>query len=119
MGEGWMPEQVYWKDTLYENIMLNASGIQFVHRNLALLVFVLMCVLWYRSNKLQLNSRQNLGVTLVIYGVTIQFILGVLTLLYQVPVLMGAAHQTGAFFLFGASVFLIYHLFNNQTQAGE
>lgn len=119
MGETWMPEQVYWKDTMYENIMLNASGIQFVHRTLAVLVFVLMCVLWYRSNQLKLNKYQTLGVTLVIYGVTIQFILGVLTLLYQVPVILGAAHQTGAFFLFGACVFLIYHLFSNKIPAGE
>ncbi len=114
MGETWMPEQVYWKDTLVENILLNASGIQFMHRTLAILVFVLMCILWYRSNQLKLSALQQLGVTLVIYGVTVQFILGVLTLLYQVPVVMGALHQTGAFFLFGACIFLIYQLFNSK-----
>lgn len=111
MGEGWMPEQVYWKDTLFENILLNASGIQFVHRTLAFVVVLVMCVLWYRSNKLQLSNVQTLGVSLVIYGVTIQFMLGVITLLYHVPVIMGALHQTGAFFLFGACIFLLYHLF--------
>ena len=116
MGETWMPEQVYWKDTLFENIFLNASGIQFMHRYLAVLVFVMMCILWYRSNQLKLNRLQLLGVTLIIYGVTVQFILGVLTLIYQVPLIMGALHQTGAFFLFGACIFLIYQLFNSKPQ---
>jgi len=116
MGEEWMPEQVYWKDTLYEDLMLNASGIQFMHRSLAFLVVLILCFVWIRSNKLRLTKQQNLGVTLLIYGVTIQFILGVLTLIYQVPVVMGALHQTGAFFLFGSSIYLIFHLFNSKSQ---
>ena len=115
MGEEWMPEQVYWKNTLYDNILLNASGIQFMHRTLAVLVVILLCMVWIRSNKLKLSPPQNLGITLLIYGVTIQFILGVLTLIYQVPVIMGALHQTGAFFLFGSSIFLIFHLFNSKS----
>jgi cytochrome c oxidase assembly protein subunit 15 len=116
MGSEWIPEQVYWKDTLYEDIMLNASGIQFMHRTLAILVVVLLCFIWLRSNKLQLNKHQNLGLSLLIYGLTIQFILGVLTLLYQVPVLMGALHQTGAFFLFGSTIYFIFHLFNTKPE---
>lgn len=112
MGTEWMPEQVTMKGDFYANFFENASGIQFVHRTTAFLVAGLMCLIWYRSNKLQLNRQQTLGVTLLVYGVTLQFILGVLTLLYQVPVLLGALHQTGAFFLFGASLYLIFHLSN-------
>ncbi len=116
MGEDWMAEQVYYKDTFLQNILENPSGIQFVHRTLAILVVALVCFIWYRSNKLNLSKQQHLGITLLIYGVTIQFILGVLTLLYQVPVIMGALHQTGAFFLFLSSIYLLFHLFNkNQT----
>lgn len=114
MGDSWVAEQVYYKDTFFENILENASGIQFVHRTLAVVVVLLVCLLWRRSNTLKLSKQQHLGVTLLIYGVTVQFILGVLTLLYQVPVLMGALHQTGAFFLFGASIYLLFHLFNKK-----
>jgi len=114
MGEDWIAEQVYYKPTFIENILENPSGIQFVHRTLAIIVVVLVCLIWYRSNKLKLNEQQNLGVTLLVYGITIQFILGVLTLLYQVPVVMGALHQTGAFFLFLSSIFLIFHLYHHK-----
>ncbi|MCC6370678.1 MAG: COX15/CtaA family protein [Bacteroidia bacterium] len=116
MGEDWMPEQVYWKESLSENIFENASGIQFMHRMLALVVVTALGFIWYRSNKLQLNKAQYLGVTFLIYGVTIQFILGVLTLLYNVPVILGALHQTGAFFLFLSTVYLIFQLHNKKTQ---
>jgi cytochrome c oxidase assembly protein subunit 15 len=93
-----------------QNLLENASGIQFMHRTLAILVVVLLCVMWYKSTKIQLNKFQNLGVSLLIFGVTIQFILGILTLLYHVPVILGALHQTGAFFLFASSIYLLFHL---------
>lgn len=115
MGDQWIAEQVTMKPSFFENIFENASGIQFMHRSIALVIVILICVIWYRSNKLKLTRHQNLGVSLLIYGVTIQFLLGVFTLLYQVPVVMGALHQTGAFFLFAASIYLLYHLFNKKT----
>lgn len=110
MGNSWIPEQVVMKPTLAQNLLENASGIQFMHRTLAILVVVLLCVMWYKSTKIQLNKFQNLGVSLLIFGVTIQFILGILTLLYHVPVILGAFHQTGAFFLFASSIYLLFHL---------
>ncbi len=115
MGDSWIPEQVNMKPTFFENILENASGIQFVHRTTAFLIVVLLCVIWYKSNKLKLTKQQNFGVTLLIYGVTVQFILGVLTLLYQVPIILGALHQTGAFFLFLSCIYLLFNLFNKKA----
>lgn len=111
MGDEWMPEQVTMKDSFYLNFFENASGIQFVHRTLAIVVVIVLCIIWYKSDKLKLTTPQYRGVTFLVYGVTMQFILGVLTLLYQVPVLLGVLHQTGAFFLFATSVYLIFHTF--------
>jgi heme a synthase len=108
MGDAWIAEQVYIKPSFVQNILENPSGIQFMHRTLAIIVVVLLAVLWMRSNKMTLNKRQYQAITFLIYGVTLQFILGVLTLLYQVPVVMGALHQTGAFFLFAASIYLLF-----------
>jgi cytochrome c oxidase assembly protein subunit 15 len=119
MGTEWIPEQVYMKDGFFENILENPSGIQFMHRTIAIVVVILTCMIWYRSDKLKLSRQQTYGVNMLIFGVTIQFILGILTLLYNVPVLMGALHQTGAFFLFLSSIYLIYHLFNKPRQASE
>ncbi|MBI3518012.1 MAG: COX15/CtaA family protein [Bacteroidetes bacterium] len=111
MGDEWIAEQVTMKGSFYLNFFENASGIQFVHRTLAIVVCIVVCIIWYKSTKLKLNASQYRGVTFLIYGVTLQFILGVLTLLYQVPVVLGVLHQTGAFFLFGTGVYLIFHTF--------
>jgi heme a synthase len=111
MGNEWLPEQVMMKESLFANVMENASGIQFMHRMLAIAVVIVLCIIWYKSDKLKLNVSQYRAVTFLIYGVTFQFILGVLTLLYQVPVVLGVLHQTGAFFLFATSVYLIFHTF--------
>ncbi len=111
MGNDWMPEQVTMKSDLYSNFLENAAGIQFIHRILAILVVVLLCVIWNKSTKLNLTTSQYKAITFLIYGVTIQFILGVFTLIYQVPVVLGVLHQTGAFFLFASCVYLLFHTF--------
>jgi len=119
MGDSWVAEQVYMKDSFFANILENPSGIQFMHRTIAFIVVALICLIWYRSDKLKLSRQQTLGVNLLIFGVTVQFILGVLTLVYNVPVIMGALHQSGAFFLFLSSIYLIFHLYNKKQTAGE
>jgi cytochrome c oxidase assembly protein subunit 15 len=118
MGDEWMPDNVTEKATLFENLFENPSGIQFVHRTLAVIIVLLVGWLWVKSGKLKLNKQQNLGITLLIYGVTAQFMLGVFTLIYQVPVILGALHQTGAFFLFATCIYLLFHLFYKKKAHG-
>lgn len=111
MGEDWIAEQVTMKDSFYLNFFENASGIQFVHRTLAVVLVLVLCLLWYKSNKLNLTKPQYRAVTFLIYGITVQFILGVFTLLYHVPVVLGVLHQTGAFFLFASCIYLLFLVF--------
>ena len=108
MGDSWIAEQVYAKNSFIENCFENASGIQFIHRCIAFIVVALVVIVWRKSNKLILNKSQYNGITLLIYGITIQFLLGIFTLIYQVPIILGVLHQTGAFFLFVICVFLIH-----------
>jgi cytochrome c oxidase assembly protein subunit 15 len=111
MGNEWFPGDVILTSrSLLKDFMENGAGVQFIHRTFAFVVVLLVGILWIRSNKLQLNKQQNRGITFLIYGVTVQFLLGIATLLYGVPVLLGVLHQTGAFFLFATCVYLMYHL---------
>jgi cytochrome c oxidase assembly protein subunit 15 len=119
MGGEWMPETVTMKDTFFKDFFENPAGIQFAHRTIALIVVTVVGLLWYRSNKLLLSKQQHLGVTLLVYGVAIQFMLGIMTLIYNVPVILGALHQSGAFFLFAASIYLLFHLYNSKDLVGE
>lgn len=109
MGDQWIAEQVTMKDSFYANFFENAAGIQFVHRTLAVIVVLLVAFVWNRSSKLGLNASQYRGITYLVYGITVQFILGVFTLIYHVPVLLGVLHQSGAFFLFAVCIYLLFH----------
>ena len=110
MNEGkFMHETVYIEQTpLYKNFIEGKSGIQFVHRMLAYVVVFMVFLIWKRSRKLTLTSDQNKGIQLLIVLVGIQFLLGVFTIILQVPVWLGVTHQIGAFFLLSAMTFTLH-----------
>jgi heme a synthase len=111
MGDEWFPEEtIMVEDSFLRNFLEIGAGVQFMHRTIAVIVVACVAWLWSRSSKLELTKQQSRGVTLLIYGVTIQFMLGVFTLLYQVPVVLGVLHQTGAFFLFATTIYLLFHI---------
>lgn len=111
MGLEWFPEEtIMIEESFIKNFLEVGAGVQFMHRTIAFLVVACVAILWSKSSKLNLSKQQTLGINLLIYGVTIQFMLGVFTLLYQVPVVLGALHQTGAFFLFATCIYLLFHL---------
>lgn len=117
MGDDWFPEDtILVSDSFVHNFFENGAGVQFVHRTFAFVVVACVAWLWFRAAKLKLNAEQNKAVTLLIYGVTIQFMLGIFTLLYQVPIVLGVLHQTGAFFLFAVSIYLLFHLYNKPSE---
>ncbi|WP_142783284.1 COX15/CtaA family protein [Changchengzhania lutea] len=110
MSEGkFMHETVYIEQNpVYKNFIEGKSGVQFVHRILAYLVVVLIFGIWLKSKKISLTALQSQGISTLLIIVTIQFLLGVFTILLQVPVWLGVAHQIGAFFLLSAMTFTLH-----------
>ena len=110
MSEGkFMHETVYIEqEPLYKNFIEGKSGVQFVHRILAYVVVFFVLLIWMKSKKLKLNRLQSNGIQALLILVGIQFILGVLTILMQVPVWLGVAHQAGAFLLLSAMIFTLH-----------
>jgi heme a synthase len=110
MNEGkFMHETVYIEQNpLYKNFIEGKSGVQFVHRILAYIVAALVFVIWYKAKKMTLTIYQERGVNAMLLMVGIQFLLGVFTLLLQVPVWLGVAHQIGAFVLLSAMTFTLH-----------
>lgn len=84
------------------------SGVQFVHRNLAYIVVALILFLYYKSKKYVLSSSQKSGLNFLLLFVFVQFLLGVFTLLYQVPLWLGVTHQAVAFFLLAAMTYTLH-----------
>ena len=110
MSEGkFMHETVYIEQSpIIKNFIEGKSGVQFVHRILAYIVVVLILVIWNKTRKKHLTKDQKNGVNALLLLVGIQFLLGILTIIMQVPVWLGVAHQIGAFFLLTAMTFVLH-----------
>ena len=110
MNEGkFMHETVYLEQIpLYKNFIEGKSGVQFIHRILAYLVTVFVFIIWYKAKKESTFKYQSIAKNSLLIMVSIQFLLGVLTILLQVPVWLGVAHQVGAFFLLTAFTFTLH-----------
>lgn len=78
----------------------NPASAQFHHRWIAVLAVLGVFSLYMRARKASRKGvNLNLSSTMMMLAVGAQFMLGIATLLYQVPVSLGTLHQAGAAFL--------------------
>lgn len=98
------------KDTWLLRFTEGKSGVQFIHRTMAYVVVGLILFLYVESKKFHLKTTQNKGIQILVIIVFLQFALGVLTLLYSVPLWLGLVHQVMAFFLLTAMTFTLHRL---------
>ena len=110
MNEGkLMHETVYIEQSpIWKNFVEGKSGVQFVHRYLAYIVVGIIFLMAWKSHKLQLTSLQKRGINGLVALVVLQFLLGVFTLILQVPVWLGITHQVVAFFLLATMTFTLH-----------
>ncbi len=110
MSEGkFMHQTVYIEQTpRYKNFIEGKSGVQFIHRILAYIVVLLIVLIWKKSKALTTTILQAKSIRFLLAMVGLQFILGVLTILLQVPVWLGVTHQIGAFFLLSGLTFTLH-----------
>ena len=105
MNGRFMPENVLAHQSLWTNLADHRDGVQFVHRNLAWLVaaaFVGFALAYRHGPALR-------GVwPWLIAAVTLQFVLGVFTILTQVHIVLGVVHQLGALVLLAALLWAIH-----------
>lgn len=93
---------------MWKNFVHGKSGVQFVHRYLAYVVVGFIIYIWIKTRGAALSQNQRIGINSLLLIVFAQFILGVFTLVYAVPVWLGVAHQIFAFFLLGTMTFVLH-----------
>lgn len=110
MSEGKLIHQSVYieQQPLVKNFYEGRSGVQFVHRYLAYFVVGAILWIWYRSRSVPRTPLQEKGLKSLVVLVLVQFLLGVFTLVYAVPLWLGVAHQIGAFFLLAAMCFSLH-----------
>ncbi len=108
MGNSWIAPEVTSLSPLWRNFIDGIAGVQLIHRYNAYIVVLLVCLIWFKSRKLQLLPTQKNGMNFLVGMVLVQFLLGIFTLICSVPVVLGVLHQTGAFLLFASTIFVLH-----------
>ena len=99
------------------NFTENASLAQFDHRMIAYTVAISAFVLWLAGKRAHLSGLARTSGDLVLGVTGLQIVLGILTLLHQVPEALAAAHQFTAVALLASSLWYAYELRVTQQEA--
>ena len=108
MNGEWIPLAVYSMDPLWINFIESPYGIQFIHRILALIIVSFGCFMWYKGRSILSSKIQKLSINIIFGLVLLQTVLGILTLVFTVPLSLALLHQIGAFFLLMSVVYSLF-----------
>lgn len=109
MGGGILPPDYAFLEPFWRNLVENPAAVQFNHRLLA--VLTLLTILWLLFRVMRSEDvapRTRLSVHCLAAMGLLQLTLGISTLLAQVPVFLGAAHQGGAALTLAATVWVLF-----------
>ncbi len=110
MGDYWLPPGIMALEPFWRNFFDNMTTVQFDHRWLAIMTFVVIFIYWLRARKASLPARARPAVNALLHTAVLQVALGIATLLLAVPVALGAAHQGVAMLLFTVVLYVVHAL---------
>lgn len=117
MGGAILPSDAWFEQPILINFWSNPVMVQFVHRVLALSTLLYVSYLWVSRRDITQTPKllRCLHVLMGLAGG--QVILGILTLLYQSPLVLASLHQLGALLLFSKSLMLLRYVSAERIRA--
>lgn len=119
MNRSWLPDNAWAMNPIILNVFENPGTVQWVHRLVGTLLGLLVAALWVTTRFSEVQTTLKMKADVLLGLILAQYILGILTLLYQVPVVLGVIHQVGAVLFWVAVLFYYHELKNVQALAGE
>jgi len=105
-----IPAGLFELTPVWHNFFENIVTVQFDHRVLATLLFLIIPTFWFKTGKMDLQPLARTGSHLLLAALALQITLGISTLLLVVPVALATAHQAGAIVLLTAALFVSQQL---------
>jgi cytochrome c oxidase assembly protein subunit 15 len=93
-----------------ETMLQNITFIQFIHRMLAVFLAISFLIWCYVNKGYIKNKCLGNGCILMASVIFAQFVLGVLTLVYHVPLILALIHQVNALFLWAIAIWMLHRL---------
>lgn len=110
MNSEWVPSNFWQLAPGWVNLFENQAAVQFLHRTMGWLLLFAIAGLAWAARRMTLDRIQRNAVRGLLAMVLIQFGLGVLTILWVVPLSVAVIHQAGACVLLLAAVNLNHAL---------
>lgn len=108
MNGHFIPPDLFALEPWWLNFFNNITTVQFDHRMIAYALMLLVPLLWWKVLRQAPQAKGAANAMLGMFGV--QLVLGITTLLHQVPVALGSLHQAGAMVLFAKLIWLNHKL---------
>tara|TARA_B100000029_G_scaffold314756_1_gene307177 strand:+ start:1458 stop:2489 length:1032 start_codon:yes stop_codon:yes gene_type:complete len=108
MGGQWIPGGLLPLSPWYVNFFEHSLTVQFIHRMLGWLLCILIPGFWKYAHEFELNQKQKQSINLLLYCTIVQFILGMLTIIWVVPIWLGVSHQIGALCLLAIWIYCYF-----------
>jgi len=115
MGKSYFPDDNVITNLFNLSVFNEPSLMQFVHRNLAYLIFFFYLLIFINVYKNKLSTFFNVTniIGLLLF---LQIVLGILTLLSGAQMFIASLHQISSIFLVSSSIYLLYLNFYTNLQ---
>ncbi|SMO47957.1 COX15/CtaA family protein [Fodinibius sediminis] len=111
MNGQWLPLNAWALQPAVINFLENPGMVQFTHRLLGTLLSLLVIVLWWRTRSFEsLIPSLKRKADLLLILLVLQYLLGIATVLWHVPLVLGVMHQAGAVLFWIGWLFYYHHL---------
>jgi len=108
MDMTWVPDGLWPMPEWYKNLFEDAATAQFVHRMIAYGLTAVVLLFWLLGR----NNPHVAHLLPILFSIfVVQFLLGVLTLLFTVPIPISSLHYANAILVFSIAVAIMHRLF--------
>jgi cytochrome c oxidase assembly protein subunit 15 len=95
MAGGFLPPDLFALEPWWRNFFEDDGLVQFMHRMMGYVLFAFAIVVWRRGQK-SAHARTKFAFNAVMAMITVQMVLGIVTVMYSAPWHFAIVHQIGA-----------------------
>ena len=110
MNDKLFPYDYFLNNNIFRNFFENTVAINFNHRWIATLSFIIIILLTIYLKFLKKIQNKNFEIFLIILFICMQFLLGVLTLLSNVKIYLASMHQINSMLLLGSLIYIYFSI---------